>query len=651
MNALARAVHRNRRTMFAVGLFVVLFVAFLILHPRGLAVMVTTPAANQGLALAFAAMAQTLPVLTGGLDLSVGAILALTNCVASHLVNGSAVKIVTGIVVTLLAGAACGFVNGLIVVAGRIQAIIATLATGAIFSGIAYLLRPVPGGSIDEDLGDLLTNETFGVIPTSLLLLAAVLLVVWVPFRNSVLGRGCYAAGSSETAAFLSGVRVGRSRLAAYTMAGLLAACGGLFLALQTLSGDAQVGADYTLKSIAAVVIGGTSLTGGSGGAVGSVFGAYALRTISGLLLFAGVSPLAQPLFEGVVLLAAIGLGAFRILANRNRLELLSVQDTSSGYAARTLIPGVDNAVLVALGGIIVVLLIGSYYLPAFLSPGYLLLQLRIAAFLGIVAAGQMLVILLGQIDLSVPWTVTVAAMTATTLAGMGEPWGGLAIPLGLVVGVGVGLFNGIGVACLRLPSMILTLGTNAVLLGLAVIYTGGFAPQTKASELMRQLGKDSSLGGIPNILWVWLAVSVVVLLLLRATPFGRKIYAIGNGERAAYLSGINTGHVVTICFLISGLTSALGGVMLAGRLDQSYQGMGDEYLLPAVAAVGIGGTNILCGRGTYTGTVAGVLMISLLTSMLSVMQMPEASRRIIYGIVIVAMLLVNSRGTSRYNR
>jgi ribose transport system permease protein len=651
MSALPRALQRNRRTIFAAALFVVLFVMFLMLHPRGLSIMVMTPAANQGLALAFAAMAQTLPVLTGGLDLSVGSILALTNCTASHLVNGSTTQIISGIVVTLLAGAACGFVNGLVVVAGRIQAIIATLATGAIFSGIAYLLRPVPGGTIDEDLGDLLTNETLGIIPTSLLLLAGVVLVVWVPFRNSVLGRGCYAAGSSETAAFLSGVRVGRSRLAAYTLAGLLAACGGLFLALQTLSGDAQVGADYTLKSIAAVVIGGTSLTGGSGGVVGSIFGAYALRTISGLLLFAGVSPLAQPLFEGVVLLAAIGLGAFRILANRNRLELLSARDTSSANAGRTLIPGVDNAVIVTLGGIVTILLIGSYYLPSFLSPGYLLLQLRIAAFLGIVAAGQMLVILLGEIDLSVPWTMTVAAMTATTFAGMGEPWVGLAIPLGLAVGGLVGLFNGIGVAYFRLPSMILTLATNAVLLGLAVIYTGGFAPQTRASELMRQLGKDSSLGSIPNILWVWLAVSLVIVLVLRTTPFGRRVYATGNCERAAYLSGISTGRVVTTCFLISGLTSALGGVMLAGRLDQSYQGMGDEYLLPAVAAVVLGGTNILGGRGSYIGTVAGVLMISLLTSMLSVMQMPEASRRIIYGIVIIAMLLVNSRGADRRSR
>jgi ribose transport system permease protein len=643
-----RWARRNQGPLFAALLFAVLFVAFVILHPRGLSVLVTTPAANQGLALAFAAMAQTLPVLTGGLDLSVGSVLALTDCAASHLVSGSTAEIVAGIIVTLLAGAACGFINGLVVVVGRIQPIIATLATGAIFTGIAYLLRPIPGGTIDEDLGDLLTNETFGVIPTALLLLIGVVLVVWVPYRNSTIGRGGYAAGSSEQAAFLSGVRVGRARLAAYTLAGLLSGCGGLFLALQTLSGDAQIGADYTLKSIAAVVIGGTSLAGGMGGVIGSIFGAYVLRTITALLLFTGISPLAQPLFEGAVLLAAIGLGSLRILANRNRLELLSAQETARSDPGRPLLRGVDNSVLVALLGIVVILLLGSLYLPEFLSPDYLVLQLRIAAFLGIVAAGEMLVILLGHIDLSIPWTMTAAAMTATTLVGMGDPWAAVAIPAGLAVGAVVGLLNGFGVAYLRLPSMILTLGTNAVLLGLAVIYTGGFAPQTKASALMRTFGKDSSIVGVPNILWVWLAGSLLLILLLRATPFGRKVYAIGNRERAAYLSGVRTARVVLTCFVISGVASALGGILLAGRLDQSYQGMGDEYLLPAVAAVVLGGTYILGGRGSYVGTVAGVLVISLLSSMLSVMQMPEASRRIIYGIVIIAMLLLNARGTRR---
>jgi ribose transport system permease protein len=230
-------------------------------------------------------------------------------------------------------------------------------------------------------------------------------------------------------------------------------------------------------------------------------------------------------------------------------------------------------------------------------------------------------------------------------MVGLGESWAvALAIPAGLLVGIIVGLFNGIGVGYLRLPSMILTLAVNAVLLGVAVLYTGGFAPQTKASEAMRVLGKGSDILGVPNMLWIWLLVSLAIVFMLRRTPYGRYIFAVGNRERATYLSGVNTSAVLLKAFAISGLCSAAGGVLLAGRLDQSYQGMGDEYLLPAIAAVVLGGTNILGGRGTYLGTVAGVLVITLLTSVLAVMQMPEASRRIIFGLVILAMLLVNGR-------
>ena len=138
--------------------------------------------------------------------------------------------------------------------------------------------------------------------------------------------------------------------------------------------------------------------------------------------------------------------------------------------------------------------------------------------------------------------------------------------------------------------------------------------------------------------------MSLAFVFLLRRTPFGRDIFAVGNREIATYLSGIRTGRVIVTAFVFSGFSSALGGILLAGRLDQSYQGMGNDYLLPAIAAVVIGGTHILGGRGTYLGTVAGVLVLTLLSSVLAVMQMPEASRQIIYGVVIIAMLLVNSR-------
>ncbi len=636
---------RNQGVLLALLVFIVLFGTFLGIHPRGLSLFVIETAANQGLALSFAAMAQTLPVLTGGLDLSVGTVVALTNCVASVVVNGEPLRIALGIVLVLACGAACGLLNGIIVVYGRIQPIIATLATSAIFTGLAYLVRPIPGGEIDETLGDVLTTDVFGLVPTALVLLVIVLLVVWLPLKRSMVGRACYAAGSSESAAYMSGLDTDRAKLWAYGLGGVLAACGGLFLGFQTLSGDAHVGDEYTLRSIAAVVIGGTSLLGGSGGVLGSIIGAYVLRTINGVLFFSGVSPLAQPLFEGLVLLTAIGLGAARVLRLKNRLDLMSGQEISRRLSAqKPLVPGLDNSVLVSLAAIVLIVLIGSLYLPSFLSVGYLVQQLRIAAILGLVASGAMIVILLGHIDLSLPWVMTVSAMMATTMAGLGGVYADLAIPAGLAVGVLVGLVNGFGVGYLRLPSMILTLAINAVLLGLAVVYTGGFAPQTKASPLMLVIGRDMGILGIPNILWVWLAVGIAFVVMLGRSTFGRAVYAIGNRERASYLSGIRTSRVLVTAFVISGFCNALGGVLLAGRLDQSYQGMGNEYLLPAVAAVVLGGTHILGGRGSYLGTVAGTLVITLLSSSLSVMQMPEASRQIIYGVVIVAMLLLHGR-------
>jgi ribose transport system permease protein len=250
----------------------------------------------------------------------------------------------------------------------------------------------------------------------------------------------------------------------------------------------------------------------------------------------------------------------------------------------------------------------------------------------------MMLVILLGHIDLSVPWTLAAAAMMATTVGGP------LAVPVGLGVGLIVGVVNGLGVAYLRVPSMIFTLGVNAVLRGLMVMHTGGFAPQTNSTPLMEFLAVYKVLG-VPMSLIVWTLVSVLVVLLLQRTVLGRYVYAIGNRETAAYLSGVNTRHVLVGCFALSGLCSGLAGVLLVGYSTKAYQGMGDAYLLPAIAAVVIGGTNILGGQGRYLGTVVGAILITLLSSVLSVMQMPEAGRQVIYGAVIIGMLLVYGRG------
>lgn len=314
----------------------------------------------------------------------------------------------------------------------------------------------------------------------------------------------------------------------------------------------------------------------------------------------------------------------------------------SAPAAARRPWRGPDVSALIVLAGCAALLLGGASVFPTFLTPNYLLQQLQIAAFLGIIAAGSMLVILLGQIDLSVPWTITGAAIVMTTVAGLDDPAAqALAIPAGLGFGALVGLVNGVVVTQLRIPSMVWTLAMNAMLLGGAVFWTGGHKPKGDVPHLAISLALDHT-GFVPNAFLMWLAVSAVVLGLLRGTVFGRYLFAIGYNERAVFLAGARVARVTVMAFVLAGLLAALAGLLLAGYANQAYQGMGNPYLMPAIAAVVIGGTSILGGRGSYAGTFAGALFITLLLSVLSVLQWPEAVRQIVFGGIILAMLVVD---------
>jgi ribose transport system permease protein len=313
----------HRGAYAAAGMFIVIFALYIAKYQTGWTVPVITTAANKGVLLAVVAMAQTLPVLTAGIDLSVGMVFVLANCLASHLVVGTPAQAGLGIVVVLAVGTLCGLINGVIIVYGRLQPIITTMATGTIYFGLALALRPVPGGNVQEDLADALTGAQLGGVPSSLLVLAAVVALIWVPYRRSTIGRAALAIGSAEGAAYMSGVPIGRAKIVAYTLSGLLAAIGGLFLTFITYSGEASaaLGGTYTLNSIAAVVIGGTSLAGGAGSAIGSIFGAFVLRTIGDLLFVFDLEPLWQPLFQGIILLMAVSLGSLKLLKLSNRLD------------------------------------------------------------------------------------------------------------------------------------------------------------------------------------------------------------------------------------------------------------------------------------------------------------------------------------------
>jgi len=302
----------------------------------------------------------------------------------------------------------------------------------------------------------------------------------------------------------------------------------------------------------------------------------------------------------------------------------------------------IDGSVALVAVGCVLLVLGGALVYPSFLTANYLLQQLQMAAFLGVIATGAMLVILLGEIDLSVPWTITGTAIVATQLAGHPDPFmASLAIPAGLATGAVIGLINGLGVAIFRIPAMVWTLSVNAMLLGATVFYTGGFKPQ----GVVPPLASAAAIGrtfGIPNAFLVWLVIGLLTVWMLKRTVFGNYIYAMGNSQRALFMAGARVRRVTVATFMIAGMLSSLGALLLTGYANQAYQGMGDPYLMPVIAAVVIGGTSILGGSGSYLGTAAGVIFITLLSSILSVLQMQDAVRQIIFGLIIAGMLLVH---------
>ena len=311
---------RLSRTAIAGLLLAFLFTLYIAIHPRGLSVYVLTIWANQGTLLALASIAQFFVVLVRGIDLSVGPVIALTNVVASYVVSGSPLQVAAGIVLVLAVGIACGVANGAAVVVMGVPPIVATLALGSIYSGLALLLRPIPGGEISDGLSDALTYDVHGV-PASLILIALALLLTMAPLRRTRFGMSLYAIGSSRDAAVMTGIRVPLVTLSAYGLAGLFSALAGLYVSMVTLTGDPNIGPPYTLNSIAAVVLGGVALSGGVGSPLGAALGAFILKTISGLMFFSGLPPLAQPFFEGAILAIAIALGALGMLRVRSRLE------------------------------------------------------------------------------------------------------------------------------------------------------------------------------------------------------------------------------------------------------------------------------------------------------------------------------------------
>lgn len=306
----------------------------------------------------------------------------------------------------------------------------------------------------------------------------------------------------------------------------------------------------------------------------------------------------------------------------------------------------------VVISGAVTLLLwvVASFYSPAFATWGHIVTTLTVASFLGVIAIGQTLVIIAGGegIDLSVGSAATLSAIVASRFMDGSDDGFLFAVLVALGSACVIGVVNGIGVLLFRVPPLVMTLGMIAVVAGFIRLYTGG-RPEGSAAPLLNQLVTGDTVFGVPGVLWLWLALSVVVIWLLRRTSFGWRLYAVGANRTTAHLSGVNPSAVRFSAYVLSSLFAGVGGLLLLGYSQNVYTNLGADYMLNSVAAVVIGGTALIGGVGGYLGTIVGAVLLTVLSALLRTMQIGggewgDAPRQILFGLVLIIVLTAYGR-------
>jgi ribose transport system permease protein len=287
-----------------------------------------------------------------------------------------------------------------------------------------------------------------------------------------------------------------------------------------------------------------------------------------------------------------------------------------------------------------------SFVSRGFGSYGHLRYLVELAAVIGLVAAGQTFVVIGGGIDLSVGAIVTVTAVGLPLLPMDFDPTGITAILVMLAVATGIGALNGLGVAYLRAHPMIMTLAMATFLQGVLIIVAGGSAVSAQ-NPAVDWLG-SARPWGIPAGILLWSVVAGLSLIVLHATPFGARLFAVGANGLAASLSGVDVARTTTALYAISGFTCGLAGVLALGMNGQGYVGIGDPYVLASIAAVVLGGTSILGGRGTYAGTIPGAVLLVTITALITVVNASAGWRSILFGSLVLGLLLLSGREARR---
>ena len=281
---------------------------------------------------------------------------------------------------------------------------------------------------------------------------------------------------------------------------------------------------------------------------------------------------------------------------------------------------------------------VANLLLPGFATFGHIRYMVELASIMGVAAAGQTLVVIGGGIDLSIASIITFTAIIVPLVSPAWDEGGLIGVVVTLTMALSVGVLNGLGIVFLRVHPLILTLATATILQGMLLLIVGGSAISTTNPTVIWLA--NGTILGLPTTIVTWLVVALVTLLLLHRTVFGVWLFAMGTNEWATRLSGADVRAATIAAYALSGFFAGVAGLLLLGMNRQGSVGIGEPYLLGSIAAVVLGGTSILGGRGSYLGTIAGSLLLITLTALITVVNIQPGWRSILFGSLILMLLL-----------
>lgn len=573
--------------------------------------------------------AQLITLSAGEMNLAVGAIGGGVGMFVGALMQLLLMPALPAVLLGIALGFLAGWLNGWLSIVTRVESFIITLASGGLFTGLMLILtRAKSFNSLPPAFVEFSRLPLFG-LPVSpfVPIMLAVAAGLYFLYRNTRLGRELLAVGANRHAARMSGLRVERILLTAHGLSGALAGLAAVMMISMLGTAAPVVGTDWVLASFVAPAIGGTLLSGGEVSVFGTVLGGVLVGTVTSGLPLLEINSFWLNLFLGVVLLVAVG------------LDRISRGSAAGPPLAAVVRGAASKAPLGLLAVNVVGVLILIAMAPAFLSAYNLYVLARDIAVMLLVALSQMVVIAVGQMNLSVG---SIGGLVVVVVGGLMARHG-LSVPAavaaGLLVGVLAGAANGLLVRWTQINSFVLTLATGYVFLGVNLGITHA-VPFYKLPVGFAAFGQ-ARVSFFPLMALVTIPVVLALAFLLKRMVLGRQILAVGGNARAAELSGLPAGRAVIVAHGISGLLAAIAAVLVTAQLGSAQPTIGATWVLPSFAGPIIGGAALAGGTAPILGTAMATALIALINNALVLLNAdPYWVQFLVGAMILVAVVL-----------